>query len=241
MSSELDYASIGENKEADAELKIAKALEEAKAEASRIAIEAVNEALKAQDLKNAPVFGNEERDTGQVNYRPALQMERENIVKKAELPTPKRDIPSFLSEEEKTFFTTNTNGGGSLDLPFEIYIGSEVPIGGTEPQVFIGAKDGTLELEPITGVKEFAPTADTWWLQAKIEINTATGETVSRTVEFVTVLGVPTPAIAYLTLGKIVVGGDGIPQEASIQQFNYGPILAVKCGGVTTKWNVILY
>jgi hypothetical protein len=103
MSSDPDYASIVHNEEATAELRIAKALEEAKAEASRIATEAINEALKARDLKNAPLFGNEIRDATQVNYRPALQMERENIVKKSELPTLKRDIPPFLSDEEKMF------------------------------------------------------------------------------------------------------------------------------------------
>lgn len=129
----------------------------------------------------------------------------------------------------------------ALELPFEIYVGSEAPSGGSVAQTFIGARDGTLELEPITNVKKFSPSPGDWWLQAKIEINTITGQTVSRTVEFVATLGTPTPAITYLTLGKITVGGDGAPQESSIQQFNYGPVLAVKCGGVTTKWSVILY
>jgi hypothetical protein len=129
----------------------------------------------------------------------------------------------------------------ALELPFEIYVGSEVPSGGSVAQTFIGARDGSLDMEPITDVKEFSPSSGEWWLQAKIEINTTTGQTVSRTVEFVTTLGAPTPAITYLTLGKVTVGGDGTPQESSIQQFNYGPILSVKCGGVTTRWNVILY
>jgi hypothetical protein len=153
-----------------------------------------------------------------------------------------RSVPFVFNETP--FETRNFNPYGSeagLELPFEIYVGNEPPEGSTEPQVFIGARDGSLDMEVITDVKEFSPSSGEWWLQAKIEINAATGQTVSRTVEFTTTLGVNTLAITYLTLGKITVESDGTPQESSIQQFNYGPVLAIKCGGIAAKWSVILY
>ena len=47
----------------------------------------------------------------------------------------------------------------ALELPFEIYVGSEVPSGGSVAQTFIGARDGSLDMEPITDVKEFSPSS----------------------------------------------------------------------------------
>jgi len=131
----------------------------------------------------------------------------------------------------------------ALELPFEIYVGSEVPSGGSAAQTFIGARDGTIDTTPIANIKKFSPAAGTWLLQAKITINTTTGETTSRIVEFVPLAsaGTNTASAYHLQIGTIVVDGAGTPQESTIAQFNYGPVLAVKCGGVTTKWSVILY
>jgi hypothetical protein len=192
-----------------------------------------------KDLPPAP------RDKKALFLSPEVYEQLRKAAEKVVVPDQKDFIVTRRGKEThfrlRPGFPTAAGGGKNLQLPFEIYIGSEIPPGGTEPQVFIGARDGTLELEPIADVKEFAPAAGTWWLQAKIEINTTTGATVTRTVEFVETLGVNTAAITHLTLGKIIVATGGVPDPASILQFNYGPILVVKCGGVTTRWNVILY
>jgi hypothetical protein len=134
-----------------------------------------------------------------------------------------------------------SGGGGGFNLPFQIYIGSEIPEGETESQIFIGAYPGTLEVEVFDDVKEYSPTTGTWYLQARIEIDPDTGETIDKAVEFVTTMGTNTGVLFHLQIGSIQVDASGTPQNNTISQTNYGPIQVVKYGGIVQKWNVVLY
>jgi hypothetical protein len=126
-------------------------------------------------------------------------------------------------------------------LPFQIYTGLEIPEGETESQIFIGAYPGTLEVEVFDDVKEYSPTTGTWYLQARIEIDPDTGETIDKAVEFVTTMGTNTGVLFHLQIGSIQVDVSGTPQNNTISQTNYGPIQVVKYGGIVQKWNVVLY
>lgn len=134
-----------------------------------------------------------------------------------------------------------SGGGGGFKLPFQIYIGSEIPEGETEPQIFLGARPGTLGTDAIDLIRQYSPTEDTWYLQARIEIDADSGETLDPAVEFVTTMGTNTGVLFHLQLGSIEVDASGNPQNNTILQNNYGPIQVVKYGGITEKWNVVLY
>lgn len=126
-------------------------------------------------------------------------------------------------------------------LPFQIYTGFEIPEGETEPQIFLGAYPGTLGTDAIDLIRQYSPTEDTWYLQARIEIDADSGETLDPAVEFVTTMGTNTGVLFHLQLGSIEVDASGNPQNNTILQNNYGPIQVVKYGGITEKWNVVLY
>jgi hypothetical protein len=127
-----------------------------------------------------------------------------------------------------------------LELPFEIYIGNEIPEGGTTPEVFIGARDGVFDGASLTNIKEYSPANGTWTLQAKIVINANTGEITSREVLFLDTPGTQTATDFFATIGLIQVV-DGVPNPSTIIQANYGPLYNILYGGPNEKWKAAIF
>lgn len=125
---------------------------------------------------------------------------------------------------------TSQSSGGSSIFPFQI----------SATATAITAAAGTLEGYSIAAITQNAPANGDWYLQAKIIINATTGNVTSRAVEWVQTTGTPSATNYYSTIGKITVTAT-VPDAATIEQYNYGPLLTLRYGGVTDKWTLIIF
>lgn len=149
-----------------------------------------------------------------------------------------RDALQRLRDRVPVIKGASSGGASALNLPFEIYTGTEVVLGVTKPT--INARDGVFDMTEFVDIKEVEPADGVWYLQAKAVIDLDTGAITERLVEFVDVTGVSDASTFYSTIGSIEVI-DGIPDASTIIQSNYGPLFTLRYGGIDEKWAVIIY
>ena len=154
-----------------------------------------------------------------------------------------RDALQRLRDRVPVIKGASSGGASALNLPFEIYTGTEVVLGITKPT--INARDGVFDMTEFVDIKEIEPADGVWYLQAKAVVDLDTGAITERLVEFVDVTGVSDASTFYSTIGSIEVI-DGVPDASTINastiiQSNYGPLFTLRYGGIDEKWAVIIY
>lgn len=113
-------------------------------------------------------------------------------------------------------------------LPFAIYVDDGD----------IVAAPGVLAGSAIAATTEASPADGTWYLQAKVTINTSTAAITARAVEWNSTEQSTASPNFYRTIGTVVVSG-GTP--GSIIQNDWGPIVALPYGAAGDIWQVELF
>lgn len=103
----------------------------------------------------------------------------------------------------------------------------------------ISAAPGVLGAAAIGTTTEVEPADGTWYLQAKVALDTATGAITARAVEWHSTEQSSSSPNFYRTIGTIVVA-DGSPTTTIIQN-DWGPIVALPYGAAGDIWQVELF
>lgn len=117
----------------------------------------------------------------------------------------------------------------AIPLPFQI--------SGNGPSITAAA--GSLAASSIAKTTEANPANGSWFYQAIIGINTATGDITSRATEWTQTPGTPTASTYYFTIGGVEVSG-GKYQSGTAYNAAYGPIIALTVGSSAYQWAVIM-
>lgn len=94
---------------------------------------------------------------------------------------------------------------------------------------------GLLGVTSIATQEEENPADGDWYLVAKVVINSTTGNTVSRTVEWSTTFPADTTTDYHLMIAYVQIL-DSVIESA--EQYTFGPLTVVLGGGVDSKWMV---
>jgi hypothetical protein len=114
-------------------------------------------------------------------------------------------------------------------LPFEVSVRNSTDI-------LISA--GVIGATAIAEVVEESPADATWYAEAKVVINNTTGAITSSAVQWVSgTASSNTTTDFYALVGSIDVA-DGVPDSATIVQYNYGPLFVLTYGAPTDIWKV---
>ena len=113
-------------------------------------------------------------------------------------------------------------------LPFQVNVsGSDLSISA-----------GVIGATAIAEVVEESPADATWYAEAKVVINNTTGAITSSAVQWVSgTASSNTTTDFYALVGSIDVA-DGVPDSATIVQYNYGPLFVLTYGAPTDIWKV---
>lgn len=115
-------------------------------------------------------------------------------------------------------------------LPFQISV--------TEDSLKAAA--GVLDMVTIPEIIESSPADGTWYLEAKITIDSSSGAITGRDVEWSSSASSNTTTEFYSIIGNVTVSG-GVPDASTIYQGNYGPLIAIPYGTPTDKWGILIY
>lgn len=115
-------------------------------------------------------------------------------------------------------------------LPFQITVTPDT----------LKAAPGTLDGDSIAETTEASPANGTWYLEAKVTINSTTGVVTATAVDWVATESTDTATDYHMTIGSVTVSG-GVPDAGSIVQGAFGPIFAIVHGEVDEKWGVLIF
>lgn len=119
---------------------------------------------------------------------------------------------------------------GSERLPFEIFTRGNA----------IVAHPGIVGFQPFPEQVVANPANGNWFFQARVEVDPDTGVVVTATAEWTQTPTNSTGVINAKIIARITVE-DGVPDLATIEQYTFGPMLTVTYGGVSEKWNILIY
>lgn len=128
----------------------------------------------------------------------------------------------------------------STDRPAEVTAESlQFEISVTEDSLVAAA--GTIDGDAISALTQSSPANNTWYLEAKVVINSTTGVVTATSIQWTA--GSPSSNTAtdyYDVIGEVDVVG-GVPDSSSIVQYTYGPMIVVQYGAVSDKWGVLIF
>jgi len=118
-------------------------------------------------------------------------------------------------------------------FPFQWYIRTPGTIHAA-PGVFVG--------ESFSGLSQAVTTTldETWYLYGELEFNTTTGAVIAKDVYWSTdVLESDfDTGFGYISIATVTIIGGVIDTEFSFNSL-YGPVRAIICGGINSKWEVV--